>query len=44
MELYKDLLKTGYKLYEIDEMDIGFYFELMSSAAEDQMGFIDDVF
>ncbi|MEH7157476.1 hypothetical protein [Neobacillus drentensis] len=42
--MYKDLLKSGYKLHEIDEMDIEFYFELMASEAADQIGFIDDVF
>lgn len=26
---YKNLLKSGYKLHEIDEMDIKFWFELM---------------
>ncbi|WP_256942329.1 MULTISPECIES: hypothetical protein [unclassified Bacillus (in: firmicutes)] len=42
--MYKDLMKIGYKLHEIDEMDIEFYFELMASVAEDKVGFIDDVF
>jgi hypothetical protein len=37
-------MKIGYKLHDIDEMDIGFYFELMSDMTEDAMGFIDDVF
>jgi hypothetical protein len=37
-------MRNGYKLHEIDEMDVGFYFELLSSLAEEQMGFIDDVF
>lgn len=29
-EIYIALMKQGYKLTEIDEMDIGYYFDLVS--------------
>ena len=33
-ELYLNLLKDGWKLNEIDEMDIGWYFELINYTDE----------
>lgn len=49
---YKVLLKQGWKLHEIDEMDIHFYLELEQeelklqepSKAPVKMGYIDDIF
>jgi hypothetical protein len=36
-------LKEGYKLHEIDEMDIGFYFELIRDEEKEQEVFIDQL-
>ncbi|WP_275950849.1 hypothetical protein [Cytobacillus citreus] len=35
--------KKGYKLTEIDEMDIGFYFELYSKEKEEKVVYADQV-
>lgn len=32
-EFYRVLMKQGYKLHEIDEMDIHFYWELLQEKA-----------
>lgn len=32
--MYRDLIKAGQSLYEIDEMDIHFFFELMNEEEE----------
>ncbi|WP_274854028.1 hypothetical protein [Bacillus methanolicus] len=42
-KLYRNLLKEGWTLNEIDEMDIHFYFELMEEETETKVGFIDQV-
>lgn len=41
--IYKDLMKQGYKLHEIDEMDIGFYFELFSEPKEEKVVYAEQV-
>lgn len=40
-KLYKSLLKSGWTLNQIDEMDIHFYFELGNS--ESEKVFIDEI-
>ncbi|KMJ55146.1 hypothetical protein AB685_28770 [Bacillus sp. LL01] len=40
-QMYRDLLKNGWTLNQIDEMDIHFYFSLWS--ADSQKVYIDDV-
>jgi len=36
-------MKQGYKLNEIDEMDIGFYFELNESEIKEPEVYIDQI-
>ncbi|QIW89307.1 hypothetical protein Gp_33 [Bacillus phage vB_Bacillus_1020A] len=36
-------MKQGYKLNEIDEMDIGFYFELVSNETNEPEVYIDQI-
>ncbi|MBN8249953.1 hypothetical protein JF536_11515 [Priestia flexa] len=33
-KMYRDLMKQGYKLHELDAMDIHFFFELYMEQAE----------
>ncbi|MBN8253611.1 hypothetical protein [Priestia flexa] len=46
--MYKELMKQGYKLHELDAMDIHFFFELMmdqndSSVPQPKNIFIDQI-
>lgn len=41
--MYRDLLKAGYKLHEIDQMDIHFWYELMSDYEEIEEVTADDI-
>lgn len=36
-------MKRGYKLHEIDEMDIGFYFELFAKEPEETIVYAEQV-
>lgn len=36
-------MKQGYKLHEIDQMDIHFFFELNDTAKENEVKYIDQI-
>lgn len=42
-QLYKNKLKDGWTLNDIDEMDIHFYFELLKEVTEDERVYIDQI-
>lgn len=42
--VYLSLIRQGYKLKEIDEMDINFYSYLINKSVEEEKVFIDDIF
>ncbi|WDL98123.1 hypothetical protein [Alicyclobacillus sp. ALC3] len=43
MDLYLDLMKAGWPLYQIDEMDINYFFRLNNRAGKTQLTPIDDI-
>jgi len=40
---YRDLLKQGWKLKDIDEMDIMYFFELMAAETKSKKVYIDQI-
>lgn len=42
--MYRNLIKNGWTLSEIDEMDILFYLDLYSEPGDEQQVYIDQLF
>lgn len=41
--MYLNLMKSGFSLNDIDEMDVHWYFEVMNQEEEVEQGFIDQL-